>query len=540
MATCPECFAHYEDEVESCAKDGARLLPDEACQRFDEELRRGDVVGEYRIEKKIGEGAYGKVYSALHPVIGKHAAIKVLNRKFSSDPQVVSRFVSEARAVNQIRHRHIIDIFSFGTLEDGLQYFVMELLEGSTLNKYLKQHGRLSPEEAIPILRGIGRALDAAHAASVAHRDLKPENVFVSFDEDGRCYPKLLDFGIAKLMGDEGEHHTRTGALMGSPGYMSPEQCRGKNVDHRTDIYAMGVMCHELLTGKRPFTGESTMDLMFKHAKEPPPPMSTLCPAIPASLDEPVLRMLAKEPADRPDTLAAAIDALALAAHHAGFDVPLTTKVGSTGGASGRQRAAPGSDFPAGQIGAATNAALETDVAGASKQRRRGSTWVMVAVGLLVCGGAIGFVMTRSADSPDSAPASSVSAAAASPVSAGPKATADSSGAISSASAFMELSFEANVDGIEVRRDGVKLGTTAAKIRLPRSEQRITLTLVKPGYETKTIHVKPIEDVLIEVELSKLAKPANPQTPAARPSSKPATPPGTAGPSVPKDLETPF
>src|SRR6185503_17958963 len=125
------------------------------------DLAPGHPVGEYRIETKLGEGGFGSVYRAVHPLIGKAAAIKVLNRQYSSNPKMVSRFIAEARAVNQIRNRNIIDIFSFGTLEDGRQYYVMELLEGATLDRYLKQHGRLSPEEAIPLLRQIAKALDA-------------------------------------------------------------------------------------------------------------------------------------------------------------------------------------------------------------------------------------------------------------------------------------------------------------------------------------------------------------------------------------------
>src|SRR6185503_18557062 len=137
------------------------------------DLAPGHPVGEYRIETKLGEGGFGSVYRAVHPLIGKAAAIKVLNRQYSSNPAMVGRFIAEARAVNQIRNRNIIDIFSFGTLDDGRQYYVMELLEGMTFDRYIKQKGRLTPEETVLILRGVARALDAAHAAGIAHRDLK-------------------------------------------------------------------------------------------------------------------------------------------------------------------------------------------------------------------------------------------------------------------------------------------------------------------------------------------------------------------------------
>src|SRR5262245_5910185 len=225
MATCPSCRRRYANDARTCEVDGEVLLPDAAFTGVDADLQPGTTVGEYQVEGKLGEGGFGAVYRAVHPLIGKHAAIKVLNRQYSSNPQMVSRFIAEARAVNQIRHKSIIDIFSFGTLEDGRQYYVMELLEGVTLDKFIKRNGRLSPEVAIPVLRSVARALDAAHAAGIAHRDLKPENIFLTFDEDGVIVPKLLDFGIAKLLGDSAltGHRTRTGTPMGTPHYMSPE-----------------------------------------------------------------------------------------------------------------------------------------------------------------------------------------------------------------------------------------------------------------------------------------------------------------------------
>ncbi|MEI7894069.1 MAG: serine/threonine-protein kinase, partial [Myxococcales bacterium] len=325
MATCPQCRTHYDDNVTKCPSDGEALLPDDAAASLDSDLAEGTKVGEYRVQAKIGEGGFGAVYRALHPVIGKHAAIKVLNRQFSSNPQIVSRFISEARAVNEIRHRNIIDIFSFGTIPDGRQYFVMELLEGIPLDHFLDQHGRLSPEDAFPILRGVARALDAAHAKGIIHRDLKPENVFLTFDEDHVVQPKLLDFGIAKLVDDGmSGHRTRTGVPIGTPGYMSPEQARGQHIDHRADIYAFGVLCHLILTGKLLFEAESPLDMLVKHMTDPPPRASEVSEVKP-ELDAPLQRMLAKLPADRPDSVGAALDELMGAAESAGYDVKAST-----------------------------------------------------------------------------------------------------------------------------------------------------------------------------------------------------------------------
>jgi|GEM_PF-592223 len=565
MATCPECQAHYPDTAEFCLNDGARLLPDDACQNFDVDLSPGDIVGEYQVEKKIGEGAFGKVYAAIHPVIGKRAAIKVLNREYSSNPSVVSRFVSEARSVNQIRHRNIIDIFSFGTLPGGLQYFTMELLDGQTFDAYLDERGALPVNEAVGIMRDIGRALDAAHKTGVAHRDLKPENVFLSFDDEGRCFPKLLDFGIAKLMGDDSvQHKTRTGAAMGTPLYMSPEQCRGVGVDHRTDIYSFGVMMHEVLTGQRPFDGESMMDLMMKQAHEPPPPMSQINPALPAALDEPVLAMLAKSPGERPQTLAEAMDRLCAAASAAGVDtgtVSITAAgrsgaglpgIGAaTGGAAQASSEAtstadtmamdPANAAALAQASAASPAGQSTMggvEAGAMQAAKpgggAGAKIGMILGALVVIGGVAAFFLMRSPDE-TAAPELAVTQTAAAEISAAPLETAEPAPSTSAAPAAttVQVTIESSVAGIEVSHDGKKVGTSDAPFDLPKGDAETELTFEKPGYVTKTKKVTPRADLQLEVALQKVGGPPVAPTP-------PKPPVGTQPPVAHPDTPNPF
>jgi eukaryotic-like serine/threonine-protein kinase len=279
------------------------------------ELAPKTMVGEYEIENKIGSGGFGDVYRARHPLIGKQAAVKVLSAELSRSSDVVSRFISEARAVNQIRHKNIIDIFSFGTLPDGRQYYIMELLEGMPLDRYLEHGQGLTVANALPILRGVARALDAAHEKRIVHRDLKPENVFLTQGELGEIIPKLLDFGIAKV-GEGASHKTQSGVIMGTAYYMSPEQSRGKPIDHRSDIYSFGCMIFEILTGRVPFLGDSQTDVLLKHISEAPPLVSSLVPSL-RPIDEAVAAMIAKKADDRPSSAAQAIDALAhLAARH--------------------------------------------------------------------------------------------------------------------------------------------------------------------------------------------------------------------------------
>ncbi|MBL8623055.1 MAG: protein kinase [Myxococcales bacterium] len=270
---------------------------------FAQPLMPGTMVGEYRVERKIGEGGMGTVYGAIHPVIGKKAAIKLLRAELSMNPEAVERFLGEARAVNQIGHPNIVDVFSFGALPDGRRYFAMEWLHGESLAGRLDRDGGLPLVEALPILDQVVAALAAAHERGIVHRDLKPDNVFLCEVRGEAPRVKLLDFGIAKLVGEPlGIKRTKTGALMGTPGYIAPEQARGEEVDPRADIYALGCMAFELLTGRLPFVSDSAMVVITKHLTEDPPAPSAVEGGedLPAEIDGLVLSMLAKDRSQRP------------------------------------------------------------------------------------------------------------------------------------------------------------------------------------------------------------------------------------------------
>jgi serine/threonine-protein kinase len=263
------------------------------------ELPQGTVVGEYKIDAKIGEGGMGIVYSATHPLIGKRAAIKIISAELGTDPVLVQRFVQEARSVNQIGHPNIVDVFAFGKLPDGRNYFVMEYLQGESLRARLTR-AFMSTSDAIQILDEIAGALEAAHEKGIVHRDLKPDNVYLAAVRGNFIIVKLLDFGIAKLVTDGGIAKTSTGEMMGTPGYLSPEQARGKNVDYRTDIYALGCMMYEMITGRVPFMGESPMDIVMMHITTPPAKPSVYKPDIPPLLEQVIVEMLDKDPDKRP------------------------------------------------------------------------------------------------------------------------------------------------------------------------------------------------------------------------------------------------
>ena len=267
------------------------------------DLPEGLEVGEYRVLRKIGEGGMGAVYAAIHPVIGKRVAIKVLAPHIAKHPELVRRFIDEARAVNKIGHPNIVDIFSFGWLADQRHYFAMEYLEGLSLADRMKA-GTIEIVEARRLLGQICGALEAAHQAGIIHRDLKPDNIWVAAPKHGESFAKLLDFGIAKLMGDgESAPRTVTGAIMGTPAYMAPEQCRGVGVEPRTDVYALGVILYEMFAGQTPFQG-SFVELITQHLSVVPEPPSSHRP-IPAALERLILACLDKDPVKRPASAAA-------------------------------------------------------------------------------------------------------------------------------------------------------------------------------------------------------------------------------------------
>jgi serine/threonine-protein kinase len=514
MATCPTCRTRYPNDITSCATDGAALLADEAFLGADPDLAIGTQVGEYVVEAKIGEGGFGSVYRAVHPLIGKAAAIKVLNRQYSSNPQMVSRFIAEARAVNQIRNRNIIDIFSFGALEDGRQYYVMELLDGVTFAAYLKQKGRLAPEDAMPIFRGIARALGAAHVAGIAHRDLKPENVFLVMEDDGHVFPKLLDFGIAKLMGESGlGHKTRTGAPMGTPHYMSPEQCRGRNVDQRTDIYSFGILVFETLTGRLPFDGEDVMDLLMKQTSAPAPRLSEVCPDLPAGLDAPVLHMLEKDPSQRPESLTAALDALAAAAQGAGYDVKSSTRrlpdprtpaaAAVAELAIEATLALPDPKFSSGPTMAQSAGADQTLVPAETSGKPTGGSRVLLFGGAAVAAIVAAIVLTRA---PPPAPVVMV-AAAPLPSAAAPLPSAAAPPTVTPTTELaMEsvLTIASTPKEVDVFLGKEKLGTSTNPILVKRSDSQLKLTFKAAGYAPQDVEVSAAADTKIAVALVKI------------------------------------
>jgi serine/threonine-protein kinase len=273
-------------------------------------LKPGTLCGAYVLKKELASGGGGTVYEAHHRILGRRAAVKVLRRQLASSPQMVARFVQEARAVNMIKHPSIVDIFEFDDLPDGRPFYVMELLEGIDLRSVLNERGRFPPAEVLEILEPVCSALQAAHDLGIVHRDLKASNIFIA-NVGGQRVIKLLDFGIAKLLHpDAGEGGlTVVGTRLGTSYTMAPEQIRGDGVDARTDIYALGVVLYHLLTGQYPFRAETMTDIERQHLEAPPPRPSQAAP-VPPAVDAIVLRCMEKTADRRFQTVKSFIEAL--------------------------------------------------------------------------------------------------------------------------------------------------------------------------------------------------------------------------------------
>jgi len=287
----------------------------------------GEIVGSYRIVETISAGGMGTVYRAEHTLIGKIAAVKILHPEMSSNRDIVNRFFNEAKATTSIKHPGIVEVFDFGYMASGHAYLIMEFLEGMPLSHRIRGRGAISEGEAALLLRGVCVALAAAHDKGVVHRDLKPDNIFVVPDPDSASgeRTKILDFGIAKLtdIGLAGGSATRTGSVMGTPAYMSPEQCRGTgDVDFRADLYSIGCILYELITGRPPFTQAGAGELIAAHLFMTPPSPAQLVAGVSAETDALIMMLLAKPPEQRVQSAKELAHRLSLIAQHQGWMVP--------------------------------------------------------------------------------------------------------------------------------------------------------------------------------------------------------------------------
>jgi serine/threonine-protein kinase len=330
MKICRKCGAKYPDHEEICSVDGHMLhpLPDFLANRQsrppssskeggDSDPFIGKNIEKYKVIRKIGEGGMGVVYEAEHIHIQKKVALKILREDYTRKQDVVERFKQEARSASIIGHPNIIDVTDFGYTHNGRVFFVMEFLEGEDLATILENERVINCRRAVKIARQVCNALKAAHEKGIIHRDMKPENIFLQKAGTKDEKVKILDFGIAKMsiLDQEGRKLTKTGIVFGTPEYMSPEQAAGKPVDKRIDIYSLGIILFEMLTGKVPYTGDTFMAILSKHIFEKVPSIRDVARnlSVPPSLETVIYKCLDKEPDRRfqdADEVADALDAI--------------------------------------------------------------------------------------------------------------------------------------------------------------------------------------------------------------------------------------
>ncbi len=308
MKLCNTCNELFEDDKDLCPVDSVRLT----------DAGKSPFIGKYiddryRILAFLGQGSMGAVFRALDETTSRLMAIKLLHGSRVSDPNSRKRFLREAKTISSLNHPNIVKLFHYGLLGEEQPYIVTEFLKGESLSKRIRERGHIPLDQALPIIRQVLSAVGEAHRAKVIHRDLKPENIVIEDD-----IVKVLDFGVAKLMYERNEQSgslTMDGKVCGSPGYMSPEQCRGEELDIRSDVYSLGVTIFEMLTGKRPFYADDVMGLMFMHVNRPPPSMNAIRVDLPfpSGLETAVRKSLSKTKYERQDSAEDFLDEIEMA-----------------------------------------------------------------------------------------------------------------------------------------------------------------------------------------------------------------------------------
>jgi serine/threonine-protein kinase len=315
---CLRCGLRFGSEADYCPHDGTLLSKDHVLP---DPLIGETLLEQFRVVEQIGVGGMGTVYRAHQTTVGRQVAIKVLRPELARDEQAVLRFEREARLTTALDHPNLVRVFLSGRLPDGRLYIVMELLEGQSLADELERHGAPSLDRAVIMIMKLCAGLGAVHEAGVIHRDIKPENVYLVRRGRDDDFVKLVDFGVARVLDGVGPATTQSGRVFGTAAYISPEAATGDETDHRSDIYSLGVLSYQLLTGELPFEGSSVGSVLMQHVHEPAPFLQTrgVGARVPHELASVIMRALSKVPDERQQTLAEFLDSLAEAAGNAGL-----------------------------------------------------------------------------------------------------------------------------------------------------------------------------------------------------------------------------
>ena len=311
MVYCPTCGKHYPSNIQVCPDDLTPLLvqSDDDAETLIDPLIGRTLDDKYRLEARLGGGGMGNVYKSRHMTLDRAVAVKIMHPRLVEDESARIRFEREAKALGRLQHLNAVAVTDFGKTGDGLVYIVMELLEGRTLRDTLAREAPLEVARAVSLMLQATAAVAAAHEAGIIHRDLKPANILVTQSTDVPSIVKVLDFGIAKLaaetLDDDHMALTQLGTMLGTPRYMSPEQCDGLELTPAADVYSLGVILYEMLTGMTPFSGPTPLAIALKQSTEFPRPPREIVSSIPEDLEHLILHTLEKRPEDRPANAAA-------------------------------------------------------------------------------------------------------------------------------------------------------------------------------------------------------------------------------------------
>jgi serine/threonine-protein kinase len=484
------------------------------------------IDGRYRIESVLGEGGMGVVYAGRHKVINKKVAIKVLRGEMSRDREMTERFLQEARAASSIGHPNIIDISDFGTLPDGAAYFVMEFLEGRSLSGVLNETKPVPLKRLLHVARQAAEGLQAAHGQNIIHRDLKPDNIFLIDRGNEKDFVKILDFGIAKVTSSNTNKLTRAGTVFGTPHYMSPEQAAGAPVDHRTDIYAMGVIMYEMASGRVPFDADNYMGILTQHMYKAPVPIRVLVPPpssdIPPGLEAIILKALSKKPEQRYQHMAELAEDIARVERG---EMPLAvSEMMARSGAF---------NVPADYF---NQPAVSEMLAATPPEKRR--RWGLIAggVGVAVAVGLVAMILGRDTETaaqpppPPSAPVTTVTKTA--------ETTPTATATVEPVVKMSEVLVGVLPMDTEVFQGDKNLGKPPVKVQVPEGKT-ITIELRRAGYTTKTVELDG-KNAKQNFTLEK-ARPAAGANPGpAKGGTGPAKPPGTSRPSGGGDIVDPW
>jgi serine/threonine-protein kinase len=488
---CPACNSRYEAEVAFCSRDGTPLVHDPNAGKSD---LVGQVIADrYRVMRLIGEGGMGQVYEAQHVNINRRFALKLLRPEIVSNPEAVARFRQEAWSASSIGHDNIIEIDDFATLPNGSVYLAMEYLHGRALSERMRAEPRMQLDESLAILLQVCSGLSAAHEKGIVHRDMKPENVYLA-EKHGRVVAKILDFGIAKVSGAEGSQSlTRTGTIFGTPHYMSPEQALGRPLDHRSDIYSVGVIMYEAFTGRVPFEAESFMGILTKHITAQPSPPRELAPErdIPPEIEAVILKAMEKEASARQQSMGELLAELTAIAEHYAPHV-LTLASGSMSAqlsavslrgatpvrAFGAAHPTPGA-LPVAHTGRITGSRTappvgvlaQVDDEGVAR-KSRGGLYAVLALAVAALG-VCGYQLLKKP------PVVATPVVAPTPVEKPTVAPAP-------AAPDVVILVDSEPVGAQILRDGKSIGDTPEDVRLVNGKPE-TVVLVKPGYQPDTL-----------------------------------------------------